>query len=99
VIVRTSDFNTNEYPRLLGGARFEPKKENPMLGWCGASRYYTDGHRAGFALECRGLTRGKAGLEVYVMCEIPSNVVLEDSSSRRVRASRAAATITRVNGR
>jgi pyruvate,water dikinase len=112
VIVRTSDFKTNEYARLLGGAAFEPKEENPMLGWRGASRYYTD-YRAGFALECRalkrvrevlgfrnvvvmipfcrtveeadavldvmrenGLERGQEGLEVYVMCEIPSNVVL-----------------------
>jgi pyruvate,water dikinase len=119
VIVRTSDFKTNEYARLLGGAQFEPKEENPMLGWRGASRYYTD-YRDGFALECRalkrvreelgfrnvivmipfcrtpeeadsvlrvmadnGLTRGKDGLEVYVMCEIPSNVVLADQFAAR----------------
>jgi pyruvate,water dikinase len=119
VIVRTSDFKTNEYARLLGGAAFEPKEENPMLGWRGASRYYTD-YRDGFALECRalkrvreemgfrnvvvmipfcrtpaeadavlevmaenGLKRGENGLEVYVMCEIPSNVVLAEQFAAR----------------
>ncbi|HEY3515900.1 MAG TPA: phosphoenolpyruvate synthase, partial [Gammaproteobacteria bacterium] len=119
VIVRTSDFKTNEYARLTGGAAFEPKEENPMLGWRGASRYYTD-YRDGFALECRalkrvreelglrnvivmipfcrtpeeadavlrvmadnGLTRGQEGLEVYVMCEIPSNVVLAEQFAAR----------------
>jgi pyruvate,water dikinase len=119
VIVRTSDFKTNEYARLTGGAAFEPKEENPMLGWRGASRYYTD-YRDGFALECRalkrvreelgfrnvvamipfcrtpeeadavlgvmadnGLERGKEGLEVYVMCEIPSNVVLAEQFAAR----------------
>jgi pyruvate,water dikinase len=113
VIVRTSDFKTNEYARLVGGAGFEPREENPMLGWRGASRYYSDDYREGFALECAalrraradmgldnvivmipfcrtpdeadrvlaelaagGLERGKQGLEVYVMCEIPSNVIL-----------------------
>ena len=119
VIVRTSDFKTNEYARLLGGAAFEPHEENPMLGWRGASRYYTD-YRDGFALECRalkrvreemgltnvvvmipfcrtpaeadevlrvmaenGLERGKNGLEVYVMCEIPANVVLAEQFAAR----------------
>jgi len=119
VIVRTSDFKTNEYARLLGGAAFEPREENPMLGWRGASRYYTD-YREGFALECQalhrvrevmgftnvtvmipfcrtpkeadavlavmaenGLERGVAGLEVYVMCEIPSNVVLAEQFAAR----------------
>jgi len=113
VIVRLSDFKTNEYARLLGGAAFEPKEENPMLGFRGASRYYDERYREGFALECRamrkvreemglenvklmvpfcrtvdegrrvmaelaanGLVRGERGLEVYVMCEIPSNVTL-----------------------
>ncbi|HEX6338606.1 MAG TPA: phosphoenolpyruvate synthase [Jiangellaceae bacterium] len=57
VIVRTSDFKTNEYARLIGGARFEPAEENPMLGWRGASRYYSEGYREGFALECRALRR------------------------------------------
>jgi pyruvate,water dikinase len=113
VIVRLSDFKTNEYAGLLGGAAFEPKEENPMLGFRGASRYYDDRYREGFALECRamrkvredmglenvklmvpfcrtveegrrviaemarhGLVQGQRGLEVYVMCEIPSNVTL-----------------------
>ena len=113
VIVRLSDFKTNEYAGLLGGAAFEPKEENPMLGFRGASRYYDERYRAGFALECRamrkvreemglenvklmvpfcrtveegrrviaemavnGLVQGERGLEVYVMCEIPSNVTL-----------------------
>jgi pyruvate,water dikinase len=113
VIVRTSDFKTNEYAQLIGGRAFEPPEENPMLGWRGASRYGSEGYREGFALECRalrkvrdelgltnlvvmipfcrtlaeadrtlqvlaanGLIRGQNGLEVYVMCEIPSNVIL-----------------------
>jgi pyruvate,water dikinase len=113
VIVRLSDFKTNEYAGLLGGAAFEPNEANPMLGFRGASRYYDERYRAGFALECRamrrvrdvmgldnvklmvpfcrtveegrkviaelaanGLVRGEHGLEVYVMCEIPSNVTL-----------------------
>ncbi len=57
VIVRTSDFKTNEYSKLLGGAVFEPDEENPMIGWRGASRYYDDRYRAGFALECAALRR------------------------------------------
>jgi pyruvate,water dikinase len=113
VIVRLSDFKTNEYAGLLGGAAFEPKEENPMLGFRGASRYYDNRYRDGFALECRamrkvregmglenvklmvpfcrtveegrrviaemaanGLVQGERGLEIYVMCEIPSNVIL-----------------------
>jgi pyruvate,water dikinase len=113
VIVRLSDFKTNEYAGLLGGAAFEPREENPMLGFRGASRYYDDRYREGFALECRamrkvrevmglqnvklmvpfcrtveegrrviaemaahGLIQGERGLEIYVMCEIPSNVTL-----------------------
>ena len=120
VIVRLSDFKTNEYAGLLGGADFEPKEENPMLGWRGASRYYDPRYQPGFALECRalarvrddmgfrnvvvmvpfcrtpeeadkvlavmaanGLRRGEAGLEVYVMCEIPSNVILAEEFARR----------------
>ncbi|KAH7131031.1 hypothetical protein EDB81DRAFT_950438 [Dactylonectria macrodidyma] len=112
-IIRMSDFKTNEYAGLIGGAEFEPKEENPMLGFRGASRYYSPRYREGFALECRaikrlreeigltnaivmipfcrtvdeaknvldvmaenGLRRGKNGLQVYVMCEIPSNVIL-----------------------
>jgi pyruvate,water dikinase len=113
VIVRTSDFKTNEYAQLLGGEEFEPKEENPMLGFRGASRYYHPGYADGFALECaalararneigltnirvmipfcrtvdeakkvvdamraNGLRQGEQGLEIYGMCEIPSNVVL-----------------------
>jgi len=113
VIVRMSDFKTNEYAQLLGGAQFEPAEENPMLGFRGASRYYHPRYRAGFGLECEamrvvrdemgltnvklmipfcrtleearkvletmagfGLRRGEQGLEVYVMAEIPSNVIL-----------------------
>ncbi|HEX6075148.1 MAG TPA: phosphoenolpyruvate synthase [Micromonosporaceae bacterium] len=120
VVVRTSDFKTNEYARLIGGAAFEPGEENPMLGWRGASRYYDPGYRDGFALECRalrrvrdeigltnvivmipfcrtpeegdrvlaamaenGLVREKNGLKVYVMAEIPSNILLADEFSRR----------------
>ena len=113
VVVRLSDFKTNEYANLLGGGRFEPEEANPMLGFRGASRYYSDRYADGFALECRalhrarthigfrniipmvpfcrtleeadrvlgvlarhGLTRGEDDLRVYVMCEIPSNVLL-----------------------
>ncbi|CAN6634929.1 hypothetical protein TRVA0_015S00232 [Trichomonascus vanleenenianus] len=112
-IIRMSDFKTNEYANLIGGAQFEPKEENPMLGFRGASRYYSPLYKEGFALECRaikrlreeigltnaivmipfcrtvheakkvldvmadnGLKRGENGLQVYVMCEIPSNVIL-----------------------
>ncbi|MFI5360946.1 MAG: phosphoenolpyruvate synthase [Elusimicrobiota bacterium] len=115
VILRLSDFKTNEYANLLGGAAFEPREENPMLGFRGASRYYHPRYQEGFGLECRamlkvrsemglknlklmipfcrtveegrrvlaemerhGLKRGVDGLEVYVMCEIPSNVILAD---------------------
>lgn len=119
VIVRLSDFKSNEYANLLGGRQFEPKEENPMLGWRGASRYYDPRYREGFALECEamkrvrnemgltnmilmvpfcrtpeegkrvleemaanGLVKGENGLEVYVMCELPSNVVLADEFSQ-----------------
>lgn len=115
VIVRLSDFKTNEYSHLIGGAQFEPVEDNPMIGWRGASRYYHEKYREGFALECRamktvreamgfknvilmvpfcrtvnegravlaemakhGLERGKQELEIYMMCEIPSNVILAD---------------------
>ncbi|MGQ9647108.1 MAG: phosphoenolpyruvate synthase [Thermodesulfobacteriota bacterium] len=120
VIVRMSDFKTNEYANLIGGKAFEPKEENPMLGFRGASRYYSDRYREGFALECRaikkvretiglknvvimipfcrtleeadkvldvlkknGLQRGKDGLQVYVMCEIPSNILLAEEFAKR----------------
>lgn len=119
VVVRLSDFKTNEYASLIGGRAFEPEEENPMIGFRGASRYYDDRYREGFALECRalkrvreemglvnvipmipfcrtvgegekvlaemaknGLKRGENGLNVYVMCEIPNNVVLIDEFSR-----------------
>jgi len=115
VIVRLSDFKSNEYANLIGGRRYEPTEENPMLGFRGASRYYSPRYQAGFALECRamkkvreemgltnvklmipfcrtveegqlvlaemekhGLRRGENGLEIYVMCEIPSNVILAE---------------------
>ena len=120
VIVRMSDFKTNEYAGLVGGAEFEPKEENPMIGFRGASRYYSPSYRDGFALECRaierlrdemgfrnvvvmipfcrstkeadrvlevmaenGLVRGENGLQVFVMCEIPSNVVLAAEFAKR----------------
>ncbi len=120
VIVRMSDFKTNEYAGLLGGAEFEPKEENPMIGFRGASRYYSPQYREGFALECKaiarlrnemgfknvvmmipfcrsigeadkvldvmaanGVRRGEQGLQVYVMCEIPSNVILAGEFAKR----------------
>jgi pyruvate,water dikinase len=120
VILRMSDFKTNEYAELIGGQGFEPAEENPMLGWRGASRYYSDGYREGFALECRAvkmaretlgfaniivmipfvrtldeadkvlaemathdLFRGKDGLEVYMMAEIPANVILAEEFAKR----------------
>lgn len=113
VIVRMSDFKSNEYANLLGGKQFEPKEENPMLGWRGAARYYDEGYKQGFALECKaikqvrekmgltnvipmipfcrtpeegrlvlaemaknGLRQGENDLQVYVMCELPNNVIL-----------------------
>ncbi len=113
VIVRMSDFKSNEYANLIGGSEFEPTEENPMIGFRGASRYYHEKYREGFALECKamkkvrevmgltnvklmipfcrtveegkqviaemekhGLKRGENKLEIYVMCEIPSNVIL-----------------------
>ncbi|HMD55962.1 MAG TPA: phosphoenolpyruvate synthase [Solirubrobacteraceae bacterium] len=120
VVVRMSDFKTNEYASLLGGAGFEPEEANPMIGFRGASRYAHPAYVEGFALECRamkrvreemglsnvvlmipfvrrleeadrvlsqmaelGLERGKDGLEVYAMCEIPNNVVLIDEFAKR----------------
>ncbi|KOG09096.1 MULTISPECIES: phosphoenolpyruvate synthase [Streptomyces] len=120
VVVRTSDFKTNEYAKLLGGRPFEPDEANPMIGWRGASRYYSDGYREGFTLECRalrrvreamgltnvvvmipfcrtlgeadqvlavmadeGLVRGENGLQVYVMAEIPANIILAGEFAER----------------
>jgi pyruvate,water dikinase len=119
VVVRLSDFKTNEYASLMGGAAFEPKEANPMLGFRGASRYAHPAYAEGFALECAamkrvretmgltnvilmvpfcrrvaeaeqvvrrmaelGLTRGVDGLEIYVMCEIPNNVIQIDAFAR-----------------
>ncbi len=115
VIVRMSDFKTNEYANLIGGYLYEPEEHNPMIGWRGASRYYDENYKPAFGLECialkkarnemgltnikpmipfcrtpeegrkvisvmneYGLKQGENGLEVYVMCEIPSNVVVAD---------------------
>ncbi len=120
VIVRMSDFKTNEYANLIGGKQFEPTEENPMLGFRGAARYYSNRYREGFALECRaikrvrnemgltnvivmipfcrtpeeadrvfralarnGLKQGEKGLQVYVMCELPSNVILSEQFAQR----------------
>jgi pyruvate,water dikinase len=120
VIVRMSDLKTNEYASLIGGAAFEPPEENPMLGWRGASRYYSEAYHQGFGLECRavrrvrddmgltntvvmipfcrtlqeadqvlevmaayGLPRGGNDLQVYVMAEIPSNILLADDFADR----------------
>jgi pyruvate,water dikinase len=115
VIVRLSDFKSNEYKNLIGGEMYEPNEENPMIGWRGASRYYSPEYEHAFELECSaikyaregmmmdnvivmipfcrtpqecklvlekmsqyGLTRGNNGLQVYIMCEIPSNVIEAD---------------------
>jgi len=115
VIVRMSDFKTNEYANLIGGYLYEPEEHNPMIGWRGASRYYDEKFKPAFGLECKaikkardemgltnikpmipfcrtpeegrkvikimneyGLKQGENGLEIYVMCEIPSNVILAD---------------------
>jgi len=119
VIVRMSDFKTNEYANLIGGKDFEPKEENPMLGFRGASRYYNERYKEGFRLECEaikkvredmgftnvkvmipfcrtidegnkvisvmknfGLQQGVNGLEIYVMAEIPSNVILAEKFAK-----------------
>jgi len=120
VIVRMSDFKTNEYADLVGGGLFERPESNPMLGFRGASRYYSDRYRPAFELECEavrrvrqdcgltnvrvmipfcrtvteadrvleilednGLSRGERGLEVYMMAEVPSNVILADAFAER----------------
>jgi pyruvate,water dikinase len=119
IIVRLSDFKTNEYARLLGGAEFEPQEENPMIGFRGASRYYNPRYADGFALECaalarargelgltnikvmvpfcrtvdegkqviaamaaNGLRQGEDDLEIYAMCEVPSNAILAEEFLR-----------------
>ncbi|OOY33512.1 phosphoenolpyruvate synthase [Thioclava sp. F36-6] len=120
MILRLSDFKTNEYADLLGGRQFEPVESNPMIGWRGASRYYDPAYVEGFRLECRairrlreeagfdnvlvmvpfcrtpeeadrvlavmaeeGLVRGANGLQIYVMCEVPSNVILAEEFAKR----------------
>lgn len=121
VIVRFSDFKTNEYHNLLGGHHFEPHEENPMLGWRGASRYYSEKYKEAFGLECKaikivreemgldnvivmvpfcrtveelikvnevmrefGLIRGVNGLELYLMAELPSNIILANEFARYI---------------
>jgi len=121
VIVRFSDFKSNEYKNLLGGKYFEPDEENPMIGWRGASRYYSKDYKEAFGLECKairrvrekmglknvvvmipfcrtveelikvqevmseyGLKRGENGLEVYLMAEIPSNIILAKEFSKYI---------------
>ena len=121
VIVRFSDFKSNEYYNLLGGKHFEPHEENPMIGWRGASRYYSDDYKAAFGLECiaikkvreelgldnvvvmipfcrtveelhkvhdvmkkYGLERGKAGLELFLMAEIPSNIIMAEEFAKHI---------------
>jgi pyruvate,water dikinase len=120
VIVRMSDLKTNEYARLIGGSVFEPGEENPMLGWRGASRYYSEGYQEGFGLECEavrrvrdvmglanvivmipfcrtlgeadrvletmsehGLARGRNELQIYMMAEVPSNILLAEDFADR----------------
>jgi pyruvate, water dikinase len=121
VIVRFSDFKSNEYENLLGGKYFEPKEENPMIGWRGASRYYSEEYERAFGMECKaikrvrelmgltnvvvmipfcrtvkelhkvydvmesyGLKRGDNGLEVYLMAEVPSNILLADEFAKYI---------------
>ena len=121
VIVRFSDFKSNEYRNLLGGTYFEPEEENPMIGWRGASRYYSEKYKEAFGLECKaikrvrdqygltnitvmipfcrtpeelhkvlatmeeyGLKRGENGLEVYLMAELPSNIILAEEFAKDI---------------
>lgn len=121
VIVRLSDFKSNEYRNLVGGEIYEPNEENPMIGWRGASRYYDPSYKQAFELECQaiayarnkmkmtniivmipfcrtphectqvielmkkyGLERGSCGLQIYIMCEIPSNVIEADHFSKLI---------------
>jgi pyruvate,water dikinase len=121
VILRFSDFKSNEYRNLLGGQHFEPEEENPMIGWRGASRYYSPAYKPAFRLECQavkkvreemgldnlvvmipfcrtvgelikvqavmaeaGLTRGQNGLEIYLMAEIPSNIILAREFAKHI---------------
>lgn len=94
VIVRTSDFKTNEYAQLIGGTRFEPKEENPMLGWRGASRYYSDGYREDFALECKAFkkVREQIRYSIYSNESISVNQdnfgILLETKSKKIRSIR-----------
>jgi pyruvate,water dikinase len=129
VIVRLSDFKSNEYKKLIGGSRYEPDEENPMLGFRGASRYIADDFAEAFEMECKamkrvrdemgltnveimvpfvrtlgqaerviellakhGLKRGENGLRIIMMCEVPSNAILAESSCSTSTASRSART-------
>jgi pyruvate,water dikinase len=98
VIVRLSDFKTNEYARLAGGARFEPSEENPMIGFRGASRYYDERYRAGFALECHALkkVREEMGLSNFKVM-VPFCRTLEEA--RLVTAELQTNGLTRGEGR
>lgn len=121
VIVRLSDFKSNEYSNLLGGSHYEPEEENPMIGWRGASRYYSEEYRYAFGMECRaikrvrekmgltnvtvmipfcrtveelhqvyevmkefGLERGKEGLQLYLMAELPSNILMAEEFAEHI---------------
>ena len=121
VIVRFSDFKSNEYFNLLGGKYFEPHEENPMIGWRGASRYYSEKYKEAFGMECKaikrvreeiglsnvvvmipfcrtveelhrvhdvmkeyGLERGKEGLELFLMAEIPSNIIMAEEFAKHI---------------
>jgi pyruvate,water dikinase len=121
VIVRFSDFKSNEYRNLLGGEHYEPHEENPMIGWRGASRYYSDTYKEAFGLECKairrvrekmglknvvvmipfcrtveellevtkvmkeyGLERGKEGLELFLMAELPSNILMAEEFAQHI---------------
>src|SRR6185312_6218088 len=121
VIVRFSDFKSNEYRGLLGGHHFEPSEENPMIGWRGASRYYSPDYKEAFGLECKaikrvreemglenvvvmipfcrtvtellkvkevmkefGLVQGEKGLEIYLMAELPSNIIMAKEFAKHI---------------
>jgi len=121
VIVRFSDFKSNEYYNLLGGKYYEPHEENPMIGWRGASRYYSEAYKPAFGLECSaikkvrnemgltnvvvmipfcrtveelhkvtavmaefGLKRGENGLELFLMAEIPSNILMAEEFAKHI---------------
>lgn len=121
IIVRFSDFKTNEYRSMPGGTYFEPEEENPMIGWRGASRYYSEAYKEAFGMECKavkkvrevmgltnvvvmipfcrtmselllvyetmreyGLVRGQNGLQIYLMAEVPSNVIMAEQFAKHI---------------